>query len=171
MIRRPPRSTLSSSSAASDVYKRQNLSSWDSFVATLMAEEMWEPLKKRMRLYLDGANSAASSGAAASSGGSEESSDEDDAPAPSRTDMRQEENIFAAARVAHGPPAQMWVKQDLRGLGCVAGRTYAGVSRLRRGMATGSVHAPKSPIREFCIDDRPNQFHPQGDKNLLRGRQ
>eukprot|EP00658_Telonema_sp_P-2_P014356 TRINITY_DN15460_c0_g1_i3.p1 TRINITY_DN15460_c0_g1~~TRINITY_DN15460_c0_g1_i3.p1 ORF type:complete len:100 (-),score=36.92 TRINITY_DN15460_c0_g1_i3:50-349(-) len=31
MIRRPPRSTLSSSSAASDVYKRQHLSRYDWF--------------------------------------------------------------------------------------------------------------------------------------------
>src|SRR5664280_3922104 len=35
MIRRPPRSTLSSSSAASDVYKRQILS-WASIGATLI---------------------------------------------------------------------------------------------------------------------------------------
>src|SRR5674536_138495 len=35
MIRRPPRSTLSSSSAASDVYKRQDLSRLISFVLCL----------------------------------------------------------------------------------------------------------------------------------------
>src|SRR5674536_63188 len=32
MIRRPPRSTLSSSSAASDVYKRQVFSSWGALI-------------------------------------------------------------------------------------------------------------------------------------------
>src|SRR5674536_372052 len=49
LIRRPPRSTLSSSSAASDVYKRQALpfESWKDTLATL---HIWTQMVGKVRL-------------------------------------------------------------------------------------------------------------------------
>eukprot|EP00658_Telonema_sp_P-2_P005361 TRINITY_DN12004_c0_g1_i2.p2 TRINITY_DN12004_c0_g1~~TRINITY_DN12004_c0_g1_i2.p2 ORF type:complete len:119 (-),score=33.09 TRINITY_DN12004_c0_g1_i2:51-407(-) len=47
MIRRPPRSTLSSSSAASDVYKRQVL--WHRDISVAIFPERWFNLRIRRR--------------------------------------------------------------------------------------------------------------------------
>eukprot|EP00658_Telonema_sp_P-2_P082083 TRINITY_DN8591_c0_g1_i1.p1 TRINITY_DN8591_c0_g1~~TRINITY_DN8591_c0_g1_i1.p1 ORF type:complete len:207 (+),score=79.37 TRINITY_DN8591_c0_g1_i1:136-756(+) len=54
MIRRPPRSTLSSSSAASDVYKRQGINAeYGSTLTQTMALELSDKEKKRGRKIFD----------------------------------------------------------------------------------------------------------------------
>ena len=54
MIRRPPRSTLSSSSAASDVYKRQDVMLFDEPTSALDPEMVGEVLELMKELAEDG---------------------------------------------------------------------------------------------------------------------
>src|SRR5428012_7729 len=54
IIRRPPRSTQSRSSAASDVYKRQRLSTYRRFEIILVNNGSEEPRTQRYLWHLDG---------------------------------------------------------------------------------------------------------------------